>query len=279
MQKIGIDNQFLKLMVAGLERYFQIARCFRDEDTRGDRQPEFTQLDLEMDFPQQEDILVLIENLFKNLIERLYPEKKIQQFPFPRLIYQEVIAKYHTDKPDLRKDQNNPNELAFTFVIDFPLFEWKKEEKRFDAVHHPFTRPKFNEGESIKEVITRIKKDPAQPLAQQYDFILNGYEIGGGSLRIHESELLEAIFEIMGHKKEAIYQKFGHLLEAFQYGVPPHGGIALGLDRIVMILENESSIREVMAFPKTGDAKDLMMNAPSEIDEKQLKELHLKIEK
>jgi len=271
------------LMVAGLERYFQIARCFRDEDTRGDRQPEFTQLDLEMDFPTQEDILALIENLFKNLIEKLYPEKKIPQFPFPRLSYEEVIAKYHTDKPDLRKSassgKNNPNELAFAYVVDFPLFEWKEEEKRFDAVHHPFTRPKFNEGESIKEAIERIKKDPSQPLAQQYDFILNGYEIGGGSLRIHEPELLEAIFEIMGHKKETIYQKFGHLLEAFQYGVPPHGGIALGLDRIMMILENEPSIREVIAFPKTGDAKDLMMNAPSEIDGKQLKELHLKIEK
>ena len=269
------------LMVAGLERYFQIARCFRDEDTRGDRQPEFTQLDLEMDFPTQEDILALIENLFKNLIEKLYPEKKILEFPFPRLTYQEVITKYHTDKPDLRKSassgQNDPHELAFSFVIDFPLFEWKEEEKRFDAVHHPFTRPKFNKGESIKEAIERIQKDPSQPLAQQYDFILNGYEIGGGSLRIHEPELLEAIFEIMGHKKEAIYQKFGHLLEAFSYGVPPHGGIALGLDRIIMILENESSIREVIAFPKTGDAKDLMMNAPSEIDEKQLKELHLKI--
>ena len=279
------------LMVAGLERYFQIARCFRDEDTRGDRQPEFTQLDLEMDFPTQEDILALIENLFKNLIEKLYPEKKILEFPFPRLTYQEVIAKYHTDKPDLRKNQDNPNELAFSYVVDFPLFEWKEEEKRparlasqreagrFDAVHHPFTRPKFNEEENIKEIIERIKKDPSQPLAQQYDFVLNGYEIGGGSLRIHEPELLETIFGIMGHKKEAIYQKFGHLLEAFKYGVPPHGGIALGLDRIIMILENESSIREVIAFPKTGDGKDLMMNAPSEIDEKQLKELHLKIEK
>ena len=267
------------LMVAGLERYFQIARCFRDEDTRGDRQPEFTQLDLEMDFPTQEDILALIENLFKNLIEKLYPEKKIQQFPFPRLSYEEAIVKYHTDKPDFRKDKNNPNELAFAFVVDFPLFEWKEEEKRFEAVHHPFTRPKFNKGENTKGIIERIKKDPSQPLAQQYDFILNGYEIGGGSIRIHEPELLEAIFETMGHKKEAIYQKFGHLLEAFKYGVPPHGGIALGLDRIVMILENELSLREVIAFPKTGDAKDLMMNAPSEIDEKQLKELHLKIEK
>ncbi|MGC8651083.1 MAG: aspartate--tRNA ligase [Minisyncoccia bacterium] len=265
------------LMVAGLERYFQIARCFRDEDTRGDRQPEFTQLDIEMDFPIQAEILSLIEDLFKNLIDKYYPEKKILAFPFPRLQYQEVMNQYHTDKPDLRINKNDPNELAFAFVVDFPLFEWKEEEHRFDAVHHPFTRPKFNEGENIKEVIARIKKDPSLPLAQQYDFVLNGYEVGGGSLRIHEPELLEAIFEIMGHKKEAIYEKFGHLLDAFSYGVPPHGGIALGLDRIMMILENEPSIREVIAFPKTGDGRDLMMNAPAEIEEKQLKELHLKI--
>ena len=265
------------LMVAGLERYFQIARCFRDEDTRGDRQPEFTQLDLEMDFPSQEDILSLIENLFKDLVEKLYPEKKIQQFPFPRLTYKEAMGKYQSDKPDLRKGKNDKNELAFAFIVDFPLFEWKEEEKRFDAVHHPFTRPQFEKGETISQVIERLKQDPSKPLAYQYDFILNGYEIGGGSLRIHEAELLEAIFEIMGHKKEAIYQKFGHLLEAFSYGVPPHGGIALGLDRILMILENEPSIREVIAFPKTGDGRDLMMKAPSEIDNQQLKDLHLKL--
>ncbi|MDQ5882786.1 MAG: aspartyl-tRNA synthetase [Patescibacteria group bacterium] len=264
------------LMVAGLEKYFQIARCFRDEDTRGDRQPEFTQLDLEMDFPQQEDILSLIEGMMKEMVETLYPEKKIQTFPFPRLPYQEVMAKYQSDKPDLRLNKDNPQELAFAFVVDFPLFEWKEQEQRFDAVHHPFTRPKFEPGETLSEVIARIKKDPAQPTAQQYDLVLNGFEIGGGSLRIQEPALLEAIFEIMGHTKEAINQKFGHLLEAFSYGAPPHGGIALGLDRILMLLENEPSIREVIAFPKTGDGKDLMMNAPSEVDEKQLKELHLK---
>ncbi len=264
------------LMVAGLEKYFQIARCFRDEDTRGDRQPEFTQLDLEMDFPQQEDILSLIEGMMKEMVETLYPEKKIQTFPFPRLPYQEVMAKYQSDKPDLRLNKDNPQELAFAFVVDFPLFEWKEQEQRFDAVHHPFTRPKFEPGETLSEVIARIKKNPAQPTAQQYDLVLNGFEIGGGSLRIQEPALLEAIFEIMGHTKEAINQKFGHLLEAFSYGAPPHGGIALGLDRILMLLENEPSIREVIAFPKTGDGKDLMMNAPSEVDEKQLKELHLK---
>jgi len=209
-------------MVAGLERYFQIARCFRDEDTRGDRQPEFTQLDLEMDFPTQEDVLSLIENLFKQLIEKIYPEKKIKQYPFPRITYKEAIEKYKSDKPDLRKDKNNSDELAFAFIVDFPLFEFKKEEKKWGAVHHPFTSPKLEKDETIEQLIERIKKDPSKPFANQYDFVLNG------------------------------------------------------LDRIIMILENEPSIREVIAFPKTGDGRDLMMNAPSEVDDKQLKDLHIK---
>jgi len=264
------------LMVAGIEKYFQIARCFRDEDTRGDRQPEFTQLDLEMDFPTQEDVLSLIENLFKQLVEKIYPEKKIKEFPFPRISYKDAMEKYKSDKPDLRKNKKDPNELAFAFIVDFPLFEFKKEEKKWGAVHHPFTRPKLEKDETIEQLIERIKKDPGKPFADQYDFVLNGYEIGGGSLRIHEPRLLETIFEILGHKKEDIAEKFGHLINAFKYGVPPHGGIALGLDRIVMILEDEPSIREVIAFPKTGDGRDLMMNAPSEVDDKQLKDLHIK---
>lgn len=264
------------LMVAGLERYFQIARCFRDEDTRGDRQPEFTQLDLEMDFPTQEDILSLIENLFKQLIEKIYPEKKIKEFPFPRIRYQDAIEKYTSDKPDLRNNKKNSNELAFAFIVDFPLFEFKKEEKRWGAVHHPFTRPKLEKDETIEQLIARIKKDPDKQFADQYDFVLNGYEIGGGSLRIHEPKLLETIFEILGHKPKEIAENFGHLIGAFRYGVPPHGGIALGLDRIAMIFQDESSIREVIAFPKTGDGRDLMMNAPAEVDEKQLKDLHIK---
>ncbi|MFA5360364.1 MAG: aspartate--tRNA ligase [Candidatus Paceibacterota bacterium] len=268
------------LMVAGLERYFQIARCFRDEDTRGDRQPEFTQLDLEMDFPSQEDILKLIEGLLKELVEKIYPEKKIKEFPFPRISYQEAMKNYKSDRPDLRevnaKGEKDPNQLAFAFVIDFPLFEWKKEEKRWGAVHHPFTRPKLELGETIEEAIKRIKQEPSLPLANQYDCVLNGNEIGGGSLRVSEPELLKAVFEILGHQPKEIMEKFGHLLKAFKFGVPPHGGIALGLDRIIMLLQNESSIREVIAFPKTGDGKDLMMEAPSPIDDKQLKELHLK---
>ncbi len=258
------------LMVAGLEKYFQIARCFRDEDSRADRQAEFTQLDIEMSFVDQGDILDLTEKLYIGIVKKLFPEKKITKIPFPRIPYQEVIKKYKTDKPDLRKNQKDPDELAFVFIVDFPMFEWRKEEKRWDTVHHPFTRPKT---EDIKE----LKKNPEKILAYQYDFILNGEEIGGGSLRSYKPEILEAVFEVMGHKKGEVRKKFRHLFEAFEYGVPPHGGIAPGIDRFLAVILNEPNIREVMAFPKTGDNRELMMDLPAEVTEEQLKELYIKI--
>ncbi|MEK7659377.1 MAG: aspartate--tRNA ligase [Patescibacteria group bacterium] len=260
------------LMVAGIERYFQIARCFRDEDTRGDRQPEFTQLDLEMSFVEENDVLNLTENLYKEMVSKITPDKKITQSPFPCLAYKEVMEKYGNDKPDLRKNKNDPNELAFAFIVDFPMFEWKETEKRWDAVHHPFTAPKVKDP-------AELEKDPGLIIAKQYDFVLNGYEIGGGSIRTHNPKMLESVFEVMGYKKEEVWAKFKHLFEAFQYGVPPHGGIASGIDRLLMILQGEPNIREIIAFPKTGDARDPMMESPSEIDKKQLKELHLKVEK
>ncbi|MDP2966883.1 MAG: aspartate--tRNA ligase [bacterium] len=260
------------LMVAGLEKYFQIPKCFRDEDPRGDRQPEFTQLDLEMSFVEQEEILDLTERLYVNMVKTLTPEKRILEIPFPRITYKTAMEKYGSDKPDLRKNKNNPDELAFAWILDFPMFEWKKEEKKWGPQHHPFTKPQT-------ENINEIKKNPERIMAYQYDLVLNGCEIGGGSLRTCKPEVLEAVFEVLGHKKEEIRQKFGHILEAFEYGVPPHGGIAPGIDRFVMILANEPSIREVIAFPKTGDGRDLMMNSPSEVEEKQLKELHIKTTK
>jgi len=260
------------LMVAGIEKYFQIARCFRDEDTRGDRQPEFTQLDLEMSFPSQEEIISLIEELYIKIIQTLTPEKHITKIPFPRLSYKETMEKYKTDKPDLRKDKNDKNELAFAWILDWPLFEWNKDEKRWDPMHHVFTAPK-------DEDIPLLDKDPSKVRSWQHDLVLNGCEIGGGSIRIHKPEIQEKVFKLVGLKEKEIKAKFGHLLKAFSFGAPPHGGIAPGIDRLVMLLMGEPNIREVMAFPKTGDGRDLMMNAPSELDSKQLKELGIKISK
>ncbi len=262
-------QQFKQLcMVAGLERYFQIARCFRDEDSRGDRQPEFTQLDIEMSFIEEEDILDLIEKMMIKLIETVFPEKKISKKPFPRLDYDEAMSKYNSNKPDLRRDKNNPDELAFAWIVNMPLFEYSETEKKWVSSHHPFTSPKETEKEINMEHPEKLK-------AKAYDLVLNGYEIGGGSIRIHKRELQNKIFEILGLKTPEIEARFGHILRAFEYGAPPHGGIALGLDRLVMILMNESSIREVIAFPKTGDDRDLLMGAPSEISKQQRKELHI----
>lgn len=261
------------LMVAGLERYFQIARCFRDEDTRGDRQPEFTQLDLEMSFVEREDVMELNEKLLIELVEKLYPEKKIQEKPFPRISYKEAMEKYGTDRPDLRTDKNDPDLLAFCWVIDFPFFE-KTEEGGWTFTHNPFSAPK---PEHMDALLSR--EGVGEILTTQYDVALNGLEIGGGSIRNHRPEALRSVFRIMGFAEERIDQNFGHMLQALSFGAPPHGGIAWGLDRFVSILQNEPNIREVIAFPKTGDGRDLMMTAPSEVEEKQLKELGIKIEK
>ncbi len=259
------------LMVAGMEKYFQIARCFRDEDTRGDRQPEFTQLDIEISFTTQEEILDLIEELYINLVKKLLPDHVISQTPFPRLTYDEVMKKYGTDKPDLRKDKNNPRELAFAFVVDFPMFEWSEKEKKWSSAHHPFTMIKEKDLEFIE------KKEYEKVRADSYDFVLNGYEMASGSIRINNSEVQKMVFETLGLKEKEIQEKFGHIIEAFKYGAPPHGGIAPGIDRFVMIVANEPNIREVIAFPKTGDGRDLMMGAPAEVDKDQLKELGLEV--
>ena len=267
------------LMVAGFEKYFQIVRCFRDEDTRGDRQPEFTQLDIEMSFTDREEVLHIIEDLYLKIVRALYPDKKLtlsDDGRIPRMTYKEVMEKYATDKPDLRKDKNDPNELAFLFVVDFPAFEWKETEKRWDSTHHPFTKPQVA---NVEEFWKEFKEKPGDMLADQYDFVLNGYEIGGGSIRIHDPELLKAVFQALGNDPKDVEIQFGHMFEAFQHGVPPHGGIAPGVDRFIMILMNEPNIREVIAFPKTGDGRDLMMSAPSEVSDAQLKELGIEIKK
>jgi len=381
------------LMVAGFERYFQIARCFRDEDLRGDRQPEFTQLDVEMSFVKREDVMALIEELMIGIVENC-TDRRLLTKPFPRLSYAEAMARYGTDKPDLRfgmelvdisdlvagsnygifastvtaggqvkgirvpgcagysrrqideltalaqkegaaglawlalspegevrssfarfltEEQvqaiiarmegqpgdlmlfvadrppvvaavlsalrlemgerlglRDPHVLAFGWIIDFPLFEWNEEEHRWDPSHHLFTAP-------MPEDLPLLDTDPGAARGQQYDLVCNGEEIAGGSIRIHRREVQEKVFELIGLDVEDARQRFGHMLEAFEYGTPPHGGIASGIDRLVMLLAGEDSIREVMAFPKTGQALDLMANAPSPVDPKQLAELHIRI--
>jgi aspartyl-tRNA synthetase len=379
------------LMVAGMDRYFQIARCFRDEDQRSDRQPEFTQLDLEMAFVAEEDVMSLIDGLLIYLIEKT-TNKRIKERPFPRLTYASVLDRYGTDHPDLRFDlplveisdlatagsfgvfQNalaakgivkgirvpgaagysrkdveeltefarmlgakglvslsisptneirspltkfmsidevqsiidrlhgepgdlllfvadsakvcndvlfrlrvklgerldliDPNELALCWVVDFPLLHFDEEGQRYEAEHNPFS--------GMDEAhVDRLDSDPLNIRAKQYDIICNGSEIGGGSVRINVAELQHKVFSLMNLNDEEIKEQFGHMLEAFEYGAPPHGGIALGLDRLVMLFANEDSIREVIAFPKTQSAQDLLLNAPSPVDDKQLRELHL----
>ena len=379
------------LMVAGLDRYFQIARCFRDEDQRSDRQPEFTQLDVEMSFVDEEDVMNLIEGLLIFLIEET-TQKRIKQVPFPRLSFSDVMDRYGTDHPDLRFDLPlveisdlaragnfgvfqsalaangmvkgirvpgaggysrkeieeltefarmlgakglvslaigptgevksplikfmsreevqaiidrlqgepgdlllfvadsakvcndvlyrlrgklaerlnliDPNEMALCWVVDFPLLHFDEEGQRYEAEHNPFS--------GMDEAhVARLDIDPLNIRAKQYDIICNGYEIGGGSVRINIAEVQKKVFLLMKLHEEEIEEQFGHMLEAFEYGAPPHGGIALGVDRLVMLMANEDSIREVIAFPKTQSATDLMMHAPSPVEEKQLRELHL----
>ena len=380
------------LMVSGVDRYFQIARCFRDEDLRADRQPEFTQLDLEMSFVERDDVLQLIEGLLIHVIS-LFPEKRIQTIPFPRLTYAEAMERYGSDKPDLRfglplvdiadcvRDSEfrvfaetltgggrvkalrlpgcagytrreideltelargfgakglftfalregevrspiakylspaqletivarteaqegdlivgvadsdrvvaeslgrlrlemghrlgltDDNVLACAWITEFPLLDWNEEEKRYQAVHHPFTS-------AMPEDLPFLETDPGRVRAQAYDVVINGWEIGGGSIRIHDRATQSRMFAALGMSEEEAEAQFGHLLNAFQYGAPPHGGIALGIDRLVMIIAGETSIREVIAFPKTNRAQDLMTDAPSPASDGQLRDLHLQV--
>ncbi len=380
------------LMVAGFDRYFQIARCFRDEDLRGDRQPEFTQLDLEMSFAERDDILDMVEGLFTALVPAVTPHKKLLT-PFPRLTYAEAMARFGSDKPDLRfgmelidvsadvadsgfgvfsravqsggqvkgivapgcadytrrqldeltaiAKQNGARGLvtlafresgvkgpavkflteaelnrlaersgahtgdllclvadepatvaaalsalrltfrdrlglvdkdmmAFGWVLDFPMFEWNEEEQRWDAAHHPFTMPRPNTYEAMAA-------DPTAVLSDAYDLVCNGYELASGSIRVHDPKIQMDIFKMLGYPEDEAQERFGHMMEAFSYGAPPHGGMAPGIDRLVMLLADADNIRDVIAFPKTTQATDLMADAPANVTEQQLAALHIRI--
>jgi aspartyl-tRNA synthetase len=270
------------LMTAGFEKYFQIARCIRDEDLRADRGFEFTQLDLEMSFVDRETVMATVEDLVKKSVKAV--GGKLQKEEFPVFTYDEAIEKYGADKFDLRSDkEKEEGVLAFAWVIKFPFFKQVDKEDVAEVrdgksgwtfTHNPFSAP-----EPEFEADHLAKKNIGKIVTAQYDLVCNGYEAGGGSIRAHKADLLKATFEIMGYSEEEIQHSVGHMMEAFEVGTPPHGGIALGLDRLVMILAGEESLKEVMAFPMSSTGRTAVMSGPSEVSEEQLKELHLKVVK
>jgi aspartyl-tRNA synthetase len=250
------------LMVSGMDRYYQIVKCFRDEDLRADRQPEFTQLDMELSFVDEEIIYDLTERMYKQIFKEVLNIDL--PTPFPRITHAEALAKYNSDKPDIRKEGE---QFAFLWVVDFPLMKYNAEEKRWDSEHHPFT------GINPADLPALESGDYAKVRGRCYDLVLNGNEIGSGSVRIHRRELQQKIFDIIGLAPEEAQKRFGFLLRAFEYGAPPHAGVAYGIDRIVTIITGSESIRDCIAFPKTQKGTDLMCEAPSDVDAKQLKEL------
>lgn len=268
------------LMTAGVERYFQFARCIRDEDLRADRGFEFTQLDLEMSFVKREDVMEVVETMVRQAVQAVGGQLKDQKFPVYE--YADAIKQFGADKFDLRTEaEKQAGVLSFAWVINFPFFkkvdtsdaaEVEDGKSGWTFTHNPFSSPIpeheewLLKGENVDQILTT-----------QYDLVCNGFEAGGGSIRAHRSEVLRATFKIMGYSDEQIEASVGHMLEAFEVGTPPHGGIALGLDRLVMLLAGETSLREAIAFPMTSSGKTAVMDAPNEISDKQLKELHLEI--
>jgi len=249
------------LMISGFDKYFQIVKCLRDEDLRADRQPEFTQIDIEMSFIEQDDILSMCEGLMKSVFKKVLDVEL--ELPFKRMTYKEAMEKHKSDKPDIRKEGEK---FKFLWVIDFPMFEYSEEDDRYKAMHHPFTMPSTDDFSDMGKV-----------LSKGYDLVLNGWEVAGGSLRIFNTEMQAKVFSALGLGEEEAKSKFGFLMEAMKYGNPPLGGIAFGLDRLIALMAGETSIREVIAFPKTKDALDLMTKAPSDVTQEQLDELGLKL--
>ncbi len=257
------------LMIAGIERYFQLARAMRDEDLRGDRQLEHTQIDLEMSFVKERDVLDLVEGLMIYVAESC--GKKIWKKPFPVFTHAEAMKQFGADKFDLRSENRDPNVMAFAWVVDFPLFE-KDDDGRLTFAHNPFSAPKE------ADVAKLMKNENLESLhAQQYDLVCNGFELASGGVRISDPMVQRKVFEIMGLSPEVTEERFGHLINAYEYGAPPHAGMAPGLDRLVMLLANEENIREVTAFPVNSSGQTSVMDAPSPATDKQLKELHIKL--
>ena len=259
------------LMLGGFERYFQIARAVRDEDLRADRGFEHTQIDIEMSFVSQKDVMNMIEGLVISAAGAV--GAGITQKPFPVFSYNDALEKFGSDKFDLRTESEKEKSLlSFAWVKDFPVFE-KNDDGSFTYSHNPFTAPKIEDEEKLLR-----GHDVESITSQQYDLVCNGFEVGGGGIRIHRRDVLEKVFSVLGHSAESTQDQFGHILEAFDYGAPPHGGIALGVERLVMVLAGESYLREVQAFPMTSGGKTAVMDAPSSVSQKQLKELRLHLE-
>ena len=255
------------LMVSGMDRYYQVVKCFRDEDLRADRQPEFTQIDMEMSFVDEEDVYAVTERMFRTVLKEV---KGIDlPTPFPRMTHAQAMAQYGCDKPDIRKDKTNKEEFAFLWVTEFPLFKWNAEEKRWESEHHPFTSVHPD------DVALMESNDLSKIRSRAYDLVLNGNEIGSGSIRIHRRDIQKKIFDTIGISAEEVEARFGFLLRAFEYGAPPHAGVAYGLDRLVAILTGLDSIRDTIAFPKTQRGACPLADAPSSVDAKQLQDLGL----
>ena len=260
------------LMVAGIERYFQLARAMRDEDLRGDRQFEHTQIDLEMSFVKERDVLDLVEGLMTHIAESC--GKKVWKKPFPVFTHEEAIKKFGADKFDLREDKKDQSAMAFAWVIDFPLFELDEESKKYTFAHNPFSAPKEEHVEKLLK-----GEDLGNLRAQQYDLVCNGYELASGGVRISDPKVQRKVFEIMGLTPAEIESRFGHIIKAYEYGAPPHAGMAPGFDRLIMLLANEPNIREVIAFPVAASGQTSVMDAPSEVDKRALDELGLELKK
>jgi aspartyl-tRNA synthetase len=256
------------LMVSGFDRYFSLAKCLRDEDLRQDRQPEHTQVDFEMSFVDSEDIMNFVEEMYKVVFEECMGVKLKK---FERLTYDESMKKYGTDKPDLRKNKKDHKEFAFCWITDFPMFSYDNENKGWAPEHHIFTSPK-------KEDLKFLEKDPKKVKGDLFDIVLNGVELGSGSIRISNPELQEKVMKVIGMSKSEAREKFGFLLDAYDYGGPIHGGMGLGFDRLVASMLGYDDIREVIAFPKNKAAQGPMDGSPSDVSKEQLKDVHIKLD-